>query len=95
MLSTNFFKKISECFLVDGYFHLNSKFISKSSYPLQRHKSFKKKKTNLKNQQQDKKAQETKEEKRISLENLTGHDDIVCEIALCYFARFFLYATLL
>ena len=30
-----------------------------------------------------KKEKETKEEKRISLENLTGYDDIVCEFALC------------
>ena len=28
------------------------------------------------------KAKETKEEKRISKENLTGYDDIVCEFAL-------------
>ena len=27
----------------------------------------------------------TKEEKRISAENLTGYDDIVCEFALCTF----------
>ena len=31
------------------------------------------------------KAKETKEEKRICLENLTGYDDIVCEVALCIF----------
>ena len=31
------------------------------------------------------KAKETKEEKTISVENLTGHDDIVCEFALCTF----------
>ena len=35
--------------------------------------------------QEDKKAKETKEEKRISLENLTGYDNIVCEFALCTF----------
>ena len=35
--------------------------------------------------QEDKKAKETKEEKRISLENLTGYDHIVCEFALCTF----------
>ena len=29
------------------------------------------------------KAKETKEEHRISVENLTGCDDIVCEFALC------------
>ena len=33
-----------------------------------------------------KKAKETKEENRISLENLTGYDDIVCEFALCTFS---------
>ena len=32
-----------------------------------------------------KKAKETKEEKRISVENLTGYDDIVGEFTLCYF----------
>ena len=32
-----------------------------------------------------KKAKETKEENRISLENLTGYSDIVCELALCTF----------
>ena len=31
------------------------------------------------------KAKETKEEKRISVENLTGYDDIVREFALCTF----------
>ena len=31
------------------------------------------------------KAKETKEEKRISVEILTGYDDIVCKIALCTF----------
>ena len=31
------------------------------------------------------KAKETKEEKRISVENLTGFDDIVWEFALCTF----------
>ena len=31
------------------------------------------------------KAKEAKEEKRISVENLTGFDDIVCEFALCTF----------
>ena len=30
-------------------------------------------------------TKETKEEKRISVENLTGYDDIVCEFALCTF----------
>ena len=45
----------------------------------------KKKPTNKKT----KKAQENEEEKRISLENLTGYDDIVREFALCTFTRFF------
>ena len=31
------------------------------------------------------KTEETKEEKRISVENLTGYNDIVCEFALCTF----------
>ena len=31
------------------------------------------------------KAKETKEEKRISVENLTGYDDIICDFALCTF----------
>ena len=31
------------------------------------------------------KAKETKEEKRMSVENLTRHDNIVCEFALCTF----------
>ena len=35
------------------------------------------------NKKQDKKRKETKEEKRISAENLTGYNDIVCEFALC------------
>ena len=30
-----------------------------------------------------KKAKETKEEKRLSVENLTVYDDSVCEFALC------------
>ena len=34
------------------------------------------------------KAKETKEEKIISVENLTGYDDIVCEFALCTFNLF-------
>ena len=37
------------------------------------------------NKKQGQKAKETKEEKRISVETLTGHDDIVCEFALCTF----------
>ena len=32
-----------------------------------------------------KKANKTKEEKRISVENLMGYDDIICEFALCTF----------
>ena len=31
------------------------------------------------------KEKETKEKKRVSVENLTGYDDIVCEFALCTF----------
>ena len=31
------------------------------------------------------KAKETTEEKRLSVENLTGYDDIVCEFILCNF----------
>ena len=31
------------------------------------------------------KANETIEEKGLSVENLTGYDDIVCEFALCTF----------
>ena len=31
------------------------------------------------------KAKETTEEKRFSVENLTGYDDIVCEFILCNF----------
>ena len=39
------------------------------------------KKTNTRKQ----KAKEAKEEKRISIENLTGCYDIACEFALCTF----------
>ena len=35
-----------------------------------------------KKQEDKKKAKETKEEKIISVENLTGYDDIVCEFVL-------------
>ena len=45
-------------------------------------KKKKKKKANKKKRQ---KVKETKEEKRISVEKLTGDDDIVCEFALCTF----------
>ena len=38
-----------------------------------------------KKKQGQKKAKETKEENRISGENLTGYDHIVCEFALCTF----------
>ena len=31
------------------------------------------------------KAKEIKDEKRISVENLTGYDDIVCAFAMCAF----------
>ena len=44
---------------------------------------------NLKNKKHKKirgqKSKETKEEKIISVENLTGYGDIVCEFALCTF----------
>ena len=32
-----------------------------------------------------KEAKDTKKEKRISVGNLTGYDDIVCEFAMCTF----------
>ena len=35
------------------------------------------------------KANESKVEKRVSVENLTGYDDIVCEFALCTFNLFY------
>ena len=46
-----------------------------------------KKKTKKKNKQtrRQKKANKTKEEKWISVENLMGYDDIICEFALCTF----------
>ena len=50
--------------------------------------SFKKKKKKKKKKikkKEGKKKKETKEEKRISVENLTGHDVIVCKFALCTF----------
>ena len=40
-------------------------------------------KENKKTKREDKKAEETKEEKRISVENLTKGDDIICEFTLC------------
>ena len=40
---------------------------------------------NFKKKLRRQKAKETKEEKRISVEDLTGYDDIVCEFALCTF----------
>ena len=40
---------------------------------------------NVKRKKQDKKAEETKEEKRRSVQNLTGFDYIFCEFALCTF----------
>ena len=46
-------------------------------------KKTKKTKQNKKKTRSQKKANETKEEKRISVENLTGFDDIVCKFALC------------
>ena len=36
-----------------------------------------------KHDKKTKKAKETKEEKVISVENLTGYDEIFCEFALC------------
>ena len=45
------------------------------------------KKTNKTRRQ---KAKETKKEKRISVENLTGYDHIVCEFALCTCVCFFI-----
>ena len=33
-------------------------------------------------------ANETNEEKRISVENLTGYDHVVCEFTLCNFNLF-------
>ena len=44
--------------------------------------SYKKKQTTA---TRKKKPKETKEEKRISVQNLTGYDNIVCEFALCTF----------
>ena len=45
-------------------------------------KNIKTKKTTKKRIQ---KANETAEEERISVENLTGYDDIVCKFVLCNF----------
>ena len=39
----------------------------------------------IKKKKRIQKAKETKDEKRISVENLTGFDDIVYEFALCSF----------
>ena len=47
--------------------------------------NFKKTKTKITRKQ---KAKETKEEKRISVENLAGYDDIVGEFGLCTFGLF-------
>ena len=48
-----------------------------------------KKKTKTKEQnEKTKKCKETKEEKRISMENLKGYNDIVCEFSLCTFNLF-------
>ena len=44
-----------------------------------------KKPSKAKQNKKTKKAIETKEEKRISVENLTGYNDVVCEFALCIF----------
>ena len=51
-------------------------------------KNNKKKQSKTKTKQKRKgkqKAKETKVEKRISVENLTGYDDIGCKLALCTF----------
>ena len=56
-------------------------------------KKTKQNKTRLKNnnnkkqkqKQVDKKQKETKEETRISMENLTGHDHIICKLPLFIF----------
>ena len=40
-----------------------------------------------KHDKKTKKAKETKEEKVISVENLTGYDEIFCEFALCTLTR--------
>ena len=44
---------------------------------------FKNKTTKQEDKKKKKKAKKTKEEKRISVKNLTGYDDIVCEFPLC------------
>ena len=41
--------------------------------------------SNFKKTKARQKAKETKEEKRISVEKITGYSDIVCEFALCTF----------
>ena len=43
------------------------------------------KKIKKKQNKKTKKAKAAKEERRISVENLTGYDDIVCKFALCTF----------
>ena len=48
-------------------------------------KSNQKKQKTKEQNEKTKKCKETKEEKRISMENLKGYDDIVCEFALCTF----------
>ena len=48
-------------------------------------KKKKKKKTKITRR---KKVKETKEEKKISVKNLTGYNDFVCEFALCTFNSF-------
>ena len=45
-------------------------------------KKKKKKKKTAREKSKKKKKKKTKEEKRISVKNLTGYDDIVCEFAL-------------
>ena len=49
--------------------------------------NFKKTKPNLSGRE---KTKEPKEEKRISVENVTGYDDIVCEFALFVLLAYFM-----
>ena len=48
-------------------------------------KKIQKKQTNKQTNKKTKKAKETKEEKRISVGNLTKYDDVVCVFAKCTF----------
>ena len=71
--------------LVKSFYHLPACIVEcyQNMYFNYKKKQPKKKKKKEKRRRQ--KAKETKEEKRISVENLTGYDDIVCEFALCTF----------